>query len=96
MHSESEPPGREHSSLWKISRLQRHSSLLQLETVCLSAPNIQSGSDTLLPLPNKCLINLNAGFSFHKKLIEKSGIYFLFSSSFHQEGKKEKTEQNNK
>lgn len=52
----------------------------------LSAPNIQSGSDTLLPLPKKCLINLNAGLSFHKKLIEKSEIYFLFSSSFHQEG----------
>lgn len=95
MHSESEPPGREHSSLWKIRRLQRHSSLLQLETVCLSAPNIQSGSDTLLPLPKKCLINLNAGLSFHKKLIEKSEIYFLFSSSFHQEGEKN-PEQNNK
>lgn len=95
MHSESEPPGREHSSLWKIRHLQRHSSLLQLETVCLSAPNIQSGSDTLLPLPKKCLINLNAGLSFHKKLIEKSEIYFLFSSSFHQEGENP-PEKNNK
>jgi len=36
VNSESEPPGREHSSWWKSSRLQRHSPLLKLETVCLS------------------------------------------------------------
>ena len=36
--SVSEPPGREHSSWWKSSRLKHHSPLLKLETVCLSSP----------------------------------------------------------
>lgn len=61
MNFESEPPGREHSSWWKSSRLKRHSPLLKLETVCLSAPTpsfspryMEQLLDILLPL-QKCL-----------------------------------------
>lgn len=71
VHTELEPPGREHSSRWKSSRLKRRSPPLNLETICLSAPAvIWSSSDILLPLPRSLFT-----YAISQKLIKLNGTF---------------------
>lgn len=75
------PPGREHSSWWKSSRLKRHSPLPKLETVCLSAPPPRPNPrymERLWHSPATAALqkNVYVGMSFHKKLIKLSGTFF--------------------